>query len=83
QCATQIFLADPKAISPGLAPHYETLGLNERQREIVASLTAKKQYYVVKGDESAVIDLNAGPIQKAYAGSSRKTDLARATELYT
>jgi len=82
QCATQIFLADPKATSPGLAPHYETLGCNERQREIIASLAAKRQYYVVKGDDCAVIDLEAGPIQRAIAGSSRKTDLAKASELY-
>jgi type IV secretory pathway VirB4 component len=88
QCATQIFLADPKALvrgtsaRPGMADYYETLGLNERQREIVASLVPKKQYYVVGPHGCAVFDLCAGPIQQAIVGSSRKTDLALADELY-
>lgn len=82
QCYTQIFLSDPKAMSTGLAPHYERLGLSKRQRDIVSRLIAKKEYYVVGPHGCAVFDLCAGEVQRAIAGSSRKPDLAMAEALY-
>jgi len=82
-CPTRIYLANRHAIEPEVAQLYEGLGLNARQVQIIAHLTPKRTYYLQGPHGCTVFDLGAGPINRAFAGSSRKEDLAAMGEMYT
>jgi type IV secretory pathway VirB4 component len=81
-CPSRIYLANRHAIEPESARLYQGLGLNERQVEIIAHLIPKRTYYVQGPHGCTVFDLGAGPINRAFAGSSRKEDLAAMDRLY-
>lgn len=78
-CPTKILLPNPQAISPQGAEHYTALGLNDRQREILASATPKKHYYLMSPEGSRLLDLKLGPLALAFttASSPEKVQLVR------
>jgi type IV secretion system protein VirB4 len=79
---TRIFLANYHALEPQTAAIYEGWGLNARQREIIAALVPKREYYYQGRQGHRVFDLKLGPVGLAFAGASRKADLALMSELY-
>jgi type IV secretion system protein VirB4 len=82
-CKTKIFLANPEALNPRAGELYDGYGVNPRQRQIVAGLTPKKQYYLKGVDGCGVFDLLLGPVGVAYCGSGSKEDLAAIEALHT
>lgn len=76
-CPTKIFLANPVAQHQGTREFYESLGLNERQIEIIASATPKKDYYAVSPLGRRVFDLALGPVAISFVGASSPHDLKR------
>ena len=79
---TRIYLANYHALEPETAKIYEGWGLNTRQRDIIANMTPKRDYYYQGRNGHRVFQLNLGPVGLAFAGTSRKPDLALMAELY-
>jgi type IV secretory pathway VirB4 component len=81
-CVTKIFLANDDAITPHIGQLYTDIGLNDRQRQIVAHLAKKRQYYYMGVHGQCVFEPGAGPISLALAGAGRKEDLAAMGRMY-
>jgi type IV secretion system protein VirB4 len=81
-CMARIYLANHHALEPATYRLYSDLGLNARQIELIARLTPKKTYYYQGPHGASVFELQAGPVQRALAGSSRKEDLALMADMY-
>ena len=81
-CPTKICLPNGAAREPGTREFYERLGFNERQIEIVASATPKREYYVASPAGRRLFDMALGPVALAFAGASGKDDLSRIEMLH-
>jgi len=75
-CATRIFLPNDRAREPRTRAFYEAAGLNDRQIELIAHATAKRDYYVVSRMGSRMIELGLGPATLAFVGASAPEDHA-------
>ncbi len=69
-CPQRIFLANDRAIEPQGRAAYERFGLNERQIELVARATPKRQYYLQSRRGNRLFELALGPIALALCGAS-------------
>jgi type IV secretion/conjugal transfer VirB4 family ATPase len=74
-CPTRIFLANERALEPQIAGVYRRFGLNDRQIEIIASATPKRDYYCQSALGNRLFDLGLGPIALAFAAASSRSDL--------
>jgi type IV secretion system protein VirB4 len=81
-CPTRILLPSPDALTPAGAPVYRGIGLNERQIELVARATRKRDYFVVSPQGRRLIDLTLGPVALAFLGAGSKADLAAIRQLH-
>lgn len=85
-CPTRIFLANERAIEPQIASVYRQFGLNDRQIEIIARATPKRDYYCQAARMQPVRDgfINAvqvypfspGALYQVYAAPGQVTDIA-------
>ncbi|MGD9922429.1 MAG: conjugal transfer protein TrbE, partial [Pseudorhodoplanes sp.] len=75
-CPTRIFLPNERAIEPQIAAIYRRFGLNDRQIEIIARATPKRDYYCQSRRGNRLFELGLGPIALAFCASSSKTDHA-------
>ncbi|MBL8548261.1 MAG: conjugal transfer protein TrbE [Hyphomonadaceae bacterium] len=73
-CATRIFLPNDRAREPRSRAFYEALGLNARQIGLIASATAKRDYYFVSREGCRLFELGLGPAALAFVGASRPED---------
>lgn len=80
-CPTKICLPNGAAREPGTREFYERIGFNERQIEIVATATPKREYYVASPEGRRLFDMALGPVALAFAGASGKDDLKRIQQL--
>ncbi|MGY6710461.1 MAG: conjugal transfer protein TrbE, partial [Rhizobiaceae bacterium] len=80
-CPTKICLPNGAAREPGTREFYERIGFNERQIELVANATPKREYYVASPEGRRLFDMALGPIALAFAGASGKDDLKRIRNL--
>jgi type IV secretion system protein TrbE len=60
-CPTRVFLPNGAARDPRTADDYRAFGLNERQIDLVARATPKRDYYVDTPDGSRMIQLDLSP----------------------
>ena len=81
-CPTKICLPNGAARESGTRDFYEKIGFNDRQIEIVATATPKREYYVVSPDGRRLFDMALGPITLSFVGVSGKEDLKRINDLY-
>ena len=75
-CLTRIFLANERALEPQIARIYEKFGLNDRQIEIVARATPKRDYYAQSRRGNRLFELGLGPVALAFTATSSKADQA-------
>jgi len=75
-CPTKILLANPEALTPQGAAFYDQIGLNERQRELVAKATPKRHYYLISPAGRRLFELKLGPRALAFVGAGGPDDLA-------
>ena len=75
-CLTRIFLPNGWARDPQGAAAYRRFGFNDRQIDIVAEATPKRDYYVQSRAGERLFDLGLGPIARAFCAASSKTDQA-------
>jgi type IV secretion/conjugal transfer VirB4 family ATPase len=73
-CPSRIFLPSPQAPEPQLRGIYEGFGLNDRQIDIIARATPKRDYYYQSRLGVRLFDLGLGPIALSFAGASRPED---------
>lgn len=81
-CPTKICLPNGAAREPGTREFYERIGFNERQIEIVATATPKRDYYVVSPEGRRLFDMALGPVALSFVGASGKEDLKRIRALH-
>lgn len=80
-CPTKICLPNGAARESGTREFYERIGFNERQIEIVATATPKREYYVASPEGRRLFDMALGPVALGFAGASGKDDLKRIQQL--
>ena len=73
-CPTRIFLPNARAIEPQILSIYRRFGLNDRQIEIVARATPKRDYYCQSARGNRLFDLGLGEIALAFTATSAKSD---------
>ena len=65
-CPTRVFLPNADALEPEAARHYEGLGLNAAEVEIVARARRKRDYYVASPAGSRLFSLGLGPAALSF-----------------
>jgi type IV secretion system protein VirB4 len=75
-CLTRIFLPNPWALDPVGSAAYRRFGLNDRQIELIARATPKRDYYVQSRAGERLFELGLGPVGLAFAASASKDDQA-------
>ena len=73
-CPTRIFLANERAIEPQITAVYRRFGLNDRQIEILARATPKRDYYCQSRRGNRLFELGLGPVALAFTAVSSKSD---------
>jgi type IV secretion system protein VirB4 len=69
-CPQRIFLPNDRAVEPQARDAYERFGLNERQVELIARATPKRDYYLQSRRGNRLFDLRLGAIALAFCGAS-------------
>ena len=69
-CPQRIFLPNDRAVEPQARETYERFGLNERQIELIARATPKRDYYLQSRRGNRLFDLELGRIALALCGAS-------------
>ena len=72
-CPQRIFLPNDRAVEPQSRAAYERFGLNERQVELIARATPKRDYYLQSRRGNRLFDLSLGKVALALCGSSDPT----------
>jgi len=80
-CPTRVFLPNERAFEPQIAAIYERFGLNDRQIEILARATPKRDYYAQSRRGNRLFELGLGEVALAFTAASSKTDHAAITEV--
>ena len=69
-CASRIFLPNPQASEPQIRGIYQGFGLNDRQIEIIAQATPKRDYYYQSRLGNRLFDLDLGPVALAFTAAA-------------
>ncbi|MBA4049274.1 MAG: conjugal transfer protein TrbE, partial [Sphingomonas sp.] len=80
-CPTRIFLPNERAVEPQILSIYRRFGLNDRQIEIVARATPKRDYYCQSARGNRLFELGLGEVALAFTATSSKTDQLAIDEL--
>lgn len=75
-CPTRLFLANERALEPSIAAVYRSFGLNDRQLEILARATPKRDYYCQSRRGNRLFELGLGEVALAFTAASAKSDQA-------
>lgn len=80
-CPTRIFLPNERAIEPQISTIYRRFGLNDRQIEILARATPKRDYYCQSRRGNRLFDLGLGEVALAFVAASSKADQLQIAQL--
>ena len=75
-CPTRLFLPNERAIEPQITAIYRRVGLNDRQIEILARATPKRDYYGQSQHGNRLFELGLGDVSLAFTAVSAKSDQA-------
>ncbi|MCP4385820.1 MAG: conjugal transfer protein TrbE [Hyphomicrobiales bacterium] len=73
-CPSRIFLPNDRAIEPQSKAIYERFGLNDRQVELIARATPKRDYYYQSQRGNRLFELGLGPVGLVFCATSSATD---------
>ena len=73
-CQTRLLLPNERAVEPQITAIYRRFGLNDRQIEILARATPKRDYYCQSRRGNRLFDLGLGEVALALCATSSKTD---------
>ncbi|WP_045761407.1 DUF853 family protein [Xanthomonas albilineans] len=71
-CMTKIFLPNSSARNDEVAKFYRILGLNDKQLDIIANSTPKRDYYLTSPQGNRLFSLGLGPLALAVCGATSK-----------
>jgi type IV secretion system protein VirB4 len=74
-CFTKILLPNEEAANPSIRVIYETLGLNEKQINILATAIKKRHYYFMSPQGRRLVQLGLGGVALSFVGVSSKEDI--------
>ena len=80
-CPTRLFLPNERAIEPQITAVYRQFGLNDRQIEIIARATPKRDYYCQSRRGNRLFELGLGEAALAFTAASSKSDQATIADL--
>src|SRR5450432_1780502 len=80
-CPTRLFLPNERAIEPQITAIYRRFGLNDRQIEILARATPKRDYYCQSRRGNRLFELGLGAVALAFTAASSKSDQADIREI--
>jgi type IV secretion system protein TrbE len=81
-CPTRLFLPNERAIEPQITAVYRQFGLNDRQIEIIARATPKRDYYCQSRRGNRLFELGLGEAALAFTAASSKSDQAAIADLF-
>ena len=73
-CPTRLLLPNERAVEPQIADIYRSFGLNDRQIEILARATSKRDYYCQSRRGNRLFELGLSEVALALCATSSKTD---------
>lgn len=73
-CPTKILLPNAEAANPASRAFYESIGLNEREIDIVQKSLPKRQYYVFSPTGRRLISLGLGQVGLSFVGISSREE---------
>jgi type IV secretion/conjugal transfer VirB4 family ATPase len=79
-CVTKIFLPNPDAATPTGAPPYHDLGLNARERAILARAVPQRHYYVKSPRGSRLFELGLGEVALSFLATPPNSSKRRYVE---
>jgi type IV secretion system protein TrbE len=80
-CPTRLFLPNERAVEPQITSIYRRFGLNDRQIEILARATPKRDYYCQSRRGNRLFELGLGVVALAFTAASSKADQAAIAEI--
>jgi type IV secretion system protein TrbE len=80
-CPTKILLPNPEANENSSRPMYELMGLNDREIQILAQATVKRDYYYKSPLGRRLFSFGFGPVTLAFVGASGQQDLRAVRQL--
>jgi type IV secretion system protein VirB4 len=80
-CPTKVLLPNAEAANPASRQFYESIGLNEREIEIVQKSIPKRQYYVASPVGRRLISLGLGGVALSFVGISGREERQGAEEI--
>ena len=80
-CPTRLFLPNERAVEPQITSIYRRFGLNDRQIEILARATPKRDYYCQSRRGNRLFELGLGAVALAFTAASSKADQDAITDL--
>ena len=80
-CPTRLLLPNERAIEPQITAIYRRFGLNDRQIEILARATPKRDYYCQSRRGNRLFDLGLSEVGLALCAASSKSDQAIIAEI--
>ncbi|MFN3779711.1 MAG: conjugal transfer protein TrbE [Brevundimonas aurantiaca] len=73
-CPTRVFLPNPRAREPQIQAVYRRFGLSDRQIDILAQATPKRDYYTQSRVGDRLFELGLGPVALAFCAASSRED---------
>ncbi|MFA7585450.1 MAG: conjugal transfer protein TrbE [Novosphingobium sp.] len=80
-CPTRLLLPNERAIEPQITAIYRRFGLNDRQIEILARATPKRDYYCQSRRGNRLFELGLSEVGLALCAASAKSDQTRIAEI--
>ena len=81
-CPTRLLLPNERAIEPQITAIYRKFGLNDRQIEILARATPKRDYYCQSRRGNRLFELGLSEVGLALTAASAKSDQTLIASLY-
>jgi type IV secretion/conjugal transfer VirB4 family ATPase len=75
-CPTRLMLPNDRATEPQIAAIYRRFGLNDRQIDILARATPKRDYYCQSRNGNRLFELGLGDVALALCATSSRSDQA-------
>ncbi|MFD1914587.1 MULTISPECIES: conjugal transfer protein TrbE [Alphaproteobacteria] len=81
-CPTRLLLPNERAIEPQITAIYRRFGLNDRQIEILARATPKRDYYCQSRRGNRLFELGLSEVGLALTAASSKSDQAAIARIF-
>lgn len=80
-CPTKILLPNPEAAENSSRAMYELIGLNDREIQLLAHATVKRDYYYKSPLGRRIFSFGFGPVALSFVGASSPEDIRNARQL--